>query len=55
MPAHTSHVVQAFAERDGRIVSVEPRACPSAGSARALAVRLRRPTRCHRLVTDGRS
>jgi hypothetical protein len=40
MPSHTLHVVQAFEERDGEIVPVEPKACPSAGSARALAARL---------------
>jgi hypothetical protein len=40
MPSHTFHVVQAFAEREGGIVPVEPKACPAAGSARALAARL---------------
>jgi hypothetical protein len=40
MPSHTLHVVQAFEERDGGIVPVEPKACPSAGSAHALAARL---------------
>jgi hypothetical protein len=40
MPSHTLHVVQAFEEREGGIVPVEPKACPSAGSARALAARL---------------
>src|ERR1700730_12647846 len=40
MPSHTLHVVQAFEERDGGIVPVEPKACPSAASARALAARL---------------
>src|ERR1700730_12228739 len=40
MPSHTLHVVQAFEERDDGIVPVEPKACPSAGSARALAARL---------------
>jgi hypothetical protein len=39
MPSHTLHVVQAFEERDGGIVPVEPKACPSAASARALAAR----------------
>ena len=39
MPSHALHVVQAFEEREGRIVPVEPKACPSAGSARALAAR----------------
>jgi hypothetical protein len=29
-----------FQQRDGVIVPVEPKACPSAGSARALAARL---------------
>jgi hypothetical protein len=38
--AYPTHVVQAFEQRDGGIVPVEPRACPSAGSACALAVRL---------------
>jgi hypothetical protein len=40
MPSHTLHVVQAFEERDGGIVPVEPKACSSAASARALAGRL---------------
>ena len=40
MPSQTLHVVQAFEERDGGIVPVEPKACPSAASARALAARL---------------
>jgi hypothetical protein len=40
MASHTLHVVQAFEERDGGIVPAEPKACPSAGSARALAARL---------------
>jgi hypothetical protein len=40
MPSHTLHVVQAFEQRDGGIVPVEPKACPSAASARALAGRL---------------
>jgi hypothetical protein len=40
MPSHTLHVVQAFEQRDGGIVPVEPKACPSAASARALAARL---------------
>jgi hypothetical protein len=40
MGSHTLHVVQAFEERDGGIVPVQPKVCPSAGSARALAVRL---------------
>jgi hypothetical protein len=40
MPAHTFHVVQAFEQRDGGIVPLESKACPSAGSARALAARL---------------
>jgi hypothetical protein len=42
MASHTLHVVQAFEERDGVTVAVEPKACPSAGSARALAARLAR-------------
>jgi hypothetical protein len=37
MPPHTLHVVQAFEQREGGIVPVEPKACPSAASARALA------------------
>jgi hypothetical protein len=40
MGFHTLHVVQAFEERDGGIVPVQPKVCPSAGSARALAARL---------------
>jgi hypothetical protein len=40
MSSHTLHVVQAFEDRDGGIVPVEPKACPAAGSARALAARL---------------
>ena len=40
MPPHTHHVVQAFEQREGGIVPVEPKACPSAASARALAARL---------------
>jgi hypothetical protein len=40
MPSHTIHVVQAFAEREGGIVPVEPKACPAAGSAGALAAGL---------------
>jgi hypothetical protein len=40
MASHTLHVVQAFEERDNAIVPVQPKVCPSAGSARALAERL---------------
>jgi hypothetical protein len=40
MTSHTLHIVQAFEERDGGIVPVQPKICPSAGSARALAARL---------------
>jgi hypothetical protein len=40
MPPHTLHVVQAFEQQDGGIVPAEPKACPSAASARALAGRL---------------
>ena len=40
MPSHTLHVVQAFEAKDGGVVPVEPKACPSAASARALAGRL---------------
>jgi hypothetical protein len=40
MTSHTLHVVQAFEEKDGGIVPAEPKACPSAASARALASRL---------------
>jgi hypothetical protein len=40
MASHTLRVVQAFEERDGGIVPVEPEACPCAGCARALAARL---------------
>jgi hypothetical protein len=32
--------VQAFEEREGAIVPIQPKVCPSAGSARALAARL---------------
>jgi hypothetical protein len=39
MPPHTLHVVQAFEQQDGGIVPVEPKACPSAASARAFAAR----------------
>jgi hypothetical protein len=56
MPPHTLHVVQAFEQRDGGIVPLEPKACPSAASARGLANRLARdPRRRHRVVEDGRS
>ena len=40
MASHTLHVVQAFEEREGAIVPIQPKVCPSAGSARALAARL---------------
>jgi len=40
MASHTLHVVQAFEERDGGIAPIQPKVCPSAGSARALAARL---------------
>ena len=40
MPSVTIHVVQAFEQRDDGIVAAEPKTCPSAGSARALAARL---------------
>ena len=40
MASHTLHVVQAFEESDGGIVPIQPKVCPSAGSARALAARL---------------
>jgi hypothetical protein len=54
MPSHTLHVMQAFEEREGGIVPVEPKACLAVGSARALAARLA-PTHagCHRLVKNG--
>jgi hypothetical protein len=42
MASHTIHVVQAFEQRDDGIVPVEPKACPSAASARALAGQLAR-------------
>ena len=32
MPSRTLHIVQAFEERDGGIVPVQPKVCPSAGS-----------------------
>jgi hypothetical protein len=40
MASHSLHIVQAFEELDGGIVPVQPKVCPSAGSARALAARL---------------
>jgi hypothetical protein len=40
MRSHTLHVVQAFENRDGGVVPIEPKACPSAASAHALAARL---------------
>jgi hypothetical protein len=40
--SHTLHVVQAFEDRDGSLVAIEPQACPSAGSARALAAKYAR-------------
>lgn len=40
MAAVTIHVVQAFEQRDDGVMAVEPKSCPSAGSARALAARL---------------
>src|SRR5258708_39236536 len=40
MSSHTLHVFQAFESKDGGIVPTEPKACPSAASARALAARL---------------
>ena len=40
MPSHTLYVVQAFEQREDGIVPAEPKACPSAASARALAARL---------------
>jgi hypothetical protein len=40
MPSHTLHVVQAFELRDGGVVPLQPKPCPSAASARALAGRL---------------
>jgi hypothetical protein len=42
MPSHTLYVVQAFEQREDGIVPAEPKACPSAASARALAGRLAR-------------
>jgi hypothetical protein len=42
MPSHILHVVQAFAQQDAGVVPIEPKACPSAASARALAERLSR-------------
>jgi hypothetical protein len=53
MPPHTLHVVQAFEQQDGGIVPVEPKACPSAASARALRCTMRANLRRrHRLVAD---
>ena len=40
MASVTIHVVQAFAQQDDGIVATEPKACPSAAAARALAARL---------------
>ena len=40
MASVTIHVVQAFTQQDDGIVATEPKACPSAGAARALAARL---------------
>lgn len=40
MPSVTIHVVQAFEQHEDGIVAAEPKTCPSAGSARALAARL---------------
>ncbi len=37
MAAVTIHVVQAFEQRDDGVIAAEPKSCPSAGSARALA------------------
>jgi hypothetical protein len=42
MTSRTLHVVQAFEQRDGGIVPIQPKVCPSAGAARALAARLAR-------------
>ena len=42
MAAVTIHVVQAFEQREDGIVASDPRACPSAGSARTLAAQLAR-------------
>jgi hypothetical protein len=39
MPAHTLYIVQAFDQRDEAIVPIEPKSCPSAYSARALAAK----------------
>jgi hypothetical protein len=41
MPSRARQVVQAFEERDGGIVPGEPKAFPSAASARALAANFR--------------
>lgn len=37
MPTFTYYVVQAFEERDGATVALEPKAAPGEASARALA------------------
>ena len=42
MASVTIHVVQAFEQRDDGVMATEPKSCPSAGSARALAGRLAR-------------
>lgn len=40
MASVTIHVVQGFEQREDGIVAAEPKACPSAASARALAARI---------------
>ena len=56
MPPHTLHVVQAFEQRDGGIVPLEPKACPLRGVRPRPGEPTRRdPRRRHRVVEDGRS
>jgi hypothetical protein len=40
MASVTIHVVQAFEQQEDGIVAAQPKTCPSAGAARALAARL---------------
>ena len=40
MASVTIHVVQAFEQRGDGVMAAEPKSCPSAGAARALAARL---------------
>ena len=56
MPTHTFHVLQAVEERDGGIVPVEPKACPSCRLRPCVGCpACANPRRRHRLGTNGRS